>query len=256
MSKMERLDSMSSQDSSSGAFKTVDIFDHYVRKTAHTNDESYSWKLSRSEAEENSSFFDKEGVFHYSWVNTQRDSNYGDPEDCQQELTVEFNYAKRKSHLPIIVPILEGDETCYIMPKAKTFFDYEDKKIPKRVLERRSKYIKVMLTARIRQVGGKTFYFEYARRFDDLILLGIRAGLSNKKIINNLFWFVAEDAGSSLLGDMHKANICIYRNNLATFDMGQICSNKRPIRKVRQTVASEMIDGWYFKYREKNKARL
>lgn len=255
MSKMERLDSMNNYGSSTGAFKSVDIFDHYVRKMAHTNEED-SYKMSRDEAQEYSHFYDDENVFHYSWVETQWGSDYGDPEDCNEELATEFNYAKRKSHLPIIVPILEGDETCYIMPKAKTFFDYDGKIIPKRVLDRRSKYIKVMLTARVRQVGGKSFYFEYSRRFNDLILLGIKAGLSDKKIISNLFWFVAEDAGSGLLRDMHRANICIYRNNLATFDMGQISDYKRPIRKVCKSAAAEMIDGWYFKYREKNKARL
>lgn len=247
MSKMERLDSMNSCGSSTGAFKSVDIFEHYVRKMAHTTDESSSYKLSYSEAK----------VFYYSWVETQWDSEYGDPEDCQSELTSEFNYVKRKSHLPIIVPILDGNEECYIMPKAKTFFHYDNKKIPKRVLERRSKYIKVMLTARIRQVGGKSFYFEFSRRLEDLILLGIKAGLSDKKIISNLFWFVAEDSSSGLLGDMHRANICIYKNNLATFDMGQVRDyHKTPIRKTHKSSAAKLPENYYFVYRTKNKVRL
>lgn len=255
MSKMERLDSMSSYGSSTGAFKSVDIFEHYVRKMAYTNDGD-SYKLSYTEAKENSCFYDDNKVFHYSWVKTQWDSEYGDPEDCNEELTTEFNYVKRKSHLPIVVPILDGDVECYIMPKAKTFFHYDNKKIPKRVLERRSKYIKVMLTARVRQVGGKSFYFEFSRRLEDLILLGIKAGLSDKKIISNLFWFVAEDSGSGLLGDMHRANICIYKNNLATFDMGQIHDYKRPIWKTHKTSAAGLPENYYFMYRTKNKVRL
>lgn len=257
MSKMERLNSMSSQDSSSGAFKTVDIFEHYVRKMAHTTDEGSSYKLSYSDAKENSCFYDDEKVFHYSWVETQWDSEYGDPEDCQSELTTEFNYVKRKSHLPIVVPILDGDEECYIMPKAKTFFHYGDKLIPKRVLDRRTKYIKVMLVARIRQVGGKAFYFEFSWRFNDLILLGIKAGLSDQKIISNLFWFIAEDSSCGLLGDMHRANICIYKNNLATFDMGQVHDyGKTQIRKTHKSSAARLSENYLFMYRTKNKVRL
>lgn len=247
MNKLEELLDNSTSESTSGAFKSVEVFEYYVRKSVRY-EASEGYKMTETEAKNHSWCYDDDDVFHYSWVQTEFD-NYdnADPDECYQELVNEFSYVKRKSHLPIIVPILEGDEECYIMPRAKTFYEIVKKPIPPRVLKRRAKNIKTALVARIRQVGGKYFVPDISYRFNSLIELGISAGLSDDKIVKNLFWFVAEDAGSSLLRDMHKANICIYKGNLATFDAGQTYKNYNysgsSIRKTHQTKVSDVYFG-------------
>lgn len=205
----------------SGAFKSVEIYDHYVRKMAKEED-NYSYKLSYSEAQEHSCYFDSNNEFHFSWVQTEYENGSGPSYgECTWELEKEFNYANRKKHLPIIVPILEGYDDCYVMPRAKTYQDFETDRIPQRVLKRREKEIKISLMARIQKAGGKILYEDVAFRVDSLIKLGIAAKLSNRRIVSNLYWFVVEDVYSNLLSDMHRHNIGIYHGNLVTFDMGQ-----------------------------------
>jgi hypothetical protein len=208
-----------SHDYDSGAFKSVEIFEHFVRKSA-LDSEGERTKLSESEARYNSSFYDENNEFHYSWVGY----HYGESvdNDCYTELEVEFEYVNKKKHLPIIVPIVEGDKECYVMPRAKLFNEFNPYSIADKVLKRRSKEIKISLIGRIQQVGGRATLQDLSYRVDNLIRLGIAAKLSNEKIISNLFWFVAEDASCSLLADMHNANIGIYRRNIVTFDTGQL----------------------------------
>jgi hypothetical protein len=206
--------------SSSGSFKTVEIFEYFVRKTAQ---ESESYKMGYTEAKEDSDFYDENGEFHYSWVQTQYDEDGTSYEECAQEMEREFDYAMRKKHLPIIVPIVEGNSECYIMPRVKTYSEVEGK-LNNRVLKRRHKEITISLLARLRRARAKTIYRQMdGFPIENLIKLGILAKLSNEKIVSNLYWFMAENASNDLLRDMHTGNIGIYRRNLVTFDMGQIC---------------------------------
>lgn len=204
----------------SGAFKNVRIYDNYVLKYAKNNDDN-CYKMSYSEARYNSAYYDSENNFHYSWVETEWGSN-PETSDCEAELSREFEYVSRKKHLPIIVPILSGDETEYVMPRAKTFDDFETDNIPNQVFSRRRKHIQILLMGKIQKTGAKISYEQMSSRFRSFIKLGIAAKMSDEKIASNLFWFFMEDVFHDLLADMHYRNIGVYHGNLVTFDMGQI----------------------------------
>lgn len=215
MSKIGRYSD--SETFSSGAFKSVEIFEHFVRKGVLEDSESES--IDESWVRDQSRYYDTDGNFHQSWVSGSDKSSY---EDCLLELANEFEYVNRKKHLPIIVPIVEGNPECYVMPRAKTYHEITNKKITDKVIARRSKEIKIALLGRLQKIGVKYLYRDLNYRFESLILLGLRADFTNEKIISNLFWFIAEDAGSGILGDMHNGNIGIYHGNIVSFDLGQV----------------------------------
>lgn len=241
---MSKIDRDSLVYSDSGSFKCVEIYDHYVRKMALDGEEDNSYKMSYDTAKEQSCYYDEDNNFHYSWVNTEWENASGPSSDeCYQELEREFEYAQRKKHLPIIVPIVEGNSECYVMPRAKTFNDMKAHSVNEKILKRRRKEITVSLMGRLQRVGGRVTYERMRFRVSNLIALGVAAGFSNEKIVSNLFWFFAENASHGLLRDMHCGNIGIYRRNLVTFDMGQIgdpWDNKTSIRSYYKTDLSSL----------------
>lgn len=215
-----------SVNSSGGAFKKVEIFEHYVRKIAR-EEQFTTYKMSDTRAYENGYFRDKDGKFHPSWNQTEYigDSQYGRQEDCDLEMYHEFTFANRKKHLPFVIPVLEGDENCYVMPRAKVKEDLDVnlyKLSEKPYVKRRLKKIKLTVLNKINRAGINLTMPQFTYRCDNIVEFGIAAGLTDKKIINNLFWFVMEDFYSGIIGDMHFSNLGIYRGNVVAIDMGQI----------------------------------
>ena len=236
-----------SLNTSGGAFKVVEIFEHYVKKMAR-DEEMETYKPTVSYAYNNLGFRDKDGKFHESWIRTEylNNSNYGSQEDCELEMYREFTFANRKKHLPIVTPILEGDEYCYVMPRVKTKDDlgldiYNF--ISKPYVQKRLKKIKLAVVNKLNKIGIKINYRQFKYRTDNIAEFGIAAGLKDEKIINNLFWFVMEDFYSGIIGDMHFSNLGLYRGNIVALDMGQIGIDD--YKNPRKQFSKRSINGRY-----------
>ena len=215
---------------SSGAFKSVLIFDRYVIKQVKDDCDSGSYyKISESDARDNSYYYDEEGNFHYEWATYERDMDDSPSyEESMSELENEFDYINSKKHLSIFVPILDGTAERYIMPKVKTYYDLLDnKKYASRI---NSNKLLAYRSAKIKKIAFNRFrdhriYFskndiKYAR-LRGIIELGIMAGMSDVRIAADVYWFILEDKKTGLLGDMHDGNIGVYRGHIVTFDAGQ-----------------------------------
>lgn len=206
--------------STDGAFKNVDVYDYYVYKYSKEGDEGY--RMSESEARDHSWCYDDDGNFHYSWVYTQLDDDEVSSDESYEELSNEYNYAMAKKHMKIIVPILDGDETAYYMPRVSKMGEdasyYRSTRGRKEHINRIKKAVLVKYNKLAR--GQKTLE-SVSYRVDKMISFGIQVKLSDKRIINNMFWFLVEDHYNGLLTDMHSSNFGLYHGNIAAFDLGR-----------------------------------
>lgn len=227
---LDKLQEHWALDSESGAYKQVDIYENYVVK--RQREEEYS-RASYSEAKDNSDYYDDNGDFHYSWVESECNSVCD--EDSAREMEMEFEYAKRKSHLPIIAPILDGDQYEYVMPRVKTVGEVHrdlNNAIPDKYFEIKEKRIKMSVLRKLNQSRVRITFKELDQRsrLSDMIRLAIDAKLPEKNIIQDIYYFYMENIRYGILQDMHSSNYGIYKKHITAFDFGQRSYRSRTLK--------------------------
>lgn len=252
---LETLQRINSLDSESGAYKQVDIYENYVVK--RQREEEYS-RASYSEAKDNSDYYDDNGDFHYSWVESE--CNSVSDEDSAREMEMEFEYAKRKSHLPIIAPILDGDQYEYVMPRVKTVEEVHrdlNNAIPDKYFEIKEKRIKMSVLRKLNQSRVRITFKELDQRsrLSDMIRLAINAKLPEKNIIQDIYYFYMENIRYGILQDMHSSNYGIYKKHITAFDFGQRSYRSRTlktyIKDIKKSSKQDMQDKLDFLSHEK-----
>lgn len=211
-------------DTASGAFKQVDIYKNYVVKQAKYEDDNY---LSYTDARDMDEFYDEEDVFQENLVDIYNENRSGSDfceEDSYEELFIEYDFMNSHKHIPIFVPIIDGNHNSFTMPRAKTYSEIVGKCVDrdKESYKVRDKRIKIGVVRKLAKCGVKRNVSSLNRDLRNLIDLGIVGGLSDNRIIDDLFYFEFFDNFHSLMNDMHIANIGIYKGHLVTFDVGRI----------------------------------
>lgn len=250
------------KDYSSGAFKTVEIYDTIVVKRPKGYDGDYRERslLSYSEAQNDSRFFDEDGVFQsyllQDYNADQYNSSVGCIDENELEMSNEFGFIKRYERFPIFTPIVWGDETHYAMKKAKTFeevvFSHPKKR---RVLSSQRednkliKYIirKAYTEARSQKLISPQTYSQF--RVKGIVNFGLSSGMPIHHIIRDVKTFLMFDENHNLLGDMHSGNIGIYKGHIVTFDVGRADTNSN-LKKAKRIRSSKPAHKNFFRFEE------
>lgn len=209
----------------SGAFKDVNIYEHAVTKRAQGYGSGYTQTISYEDAKEHSCFYDSENNFDHNLVDEYNDNLSNDrqsTEDGREEMENEYNFMKKFSHLPVLTPIIEGDETEYAMKKAKVFDEFEEIDENSTLYIKKSKEIKIKLIKKLHDINIKVSLssFEHSR-MENFIKIGLMAKLKTDRIANDLFILSRLDSKYGLFRDMHQSNVGVYKNHIVTFDAGQ-----------------------------------
>ena len=213
--------------SSSGAFKTVEIYDNYVIKRARVDEDNCERPLSLNEAKYDLRFLDESGNFvedfYFDYINN---FSYGrscsaDPEDCNNEMEREFNILKTFSRNPLVPKLLGGDESEYKVERinmdqgVQKFGRRFDGKIKSTMKQVEKEVNKKMLVRGLKKQNLDTY------RIEDVVerLLSHNAPISF--IAEDIFQLIVLDKQIGIIGDLHRANFGVKRGRLKIVDLGQ-----------------------------------
>ena len=226
-----------------GAFKEVEVYDTFVIKRAKGSE-----LIDYADAQYQETFYDSDGVFHYSWVDARNDDIESGSEDSNIELSNEYHFMRRYANrFPIFVPIIEGSEFEYSMRRADVYEDVVERGRDEDSKEKLRKHIlkkaKTVAASRGRRVNVRKC------EVDTILDIALAKKMPIHRIIDNLVMFLMFDDSHNLLCDMHSGNVGWYRGRVATFDVGRANTHNRlsskrkqstiPPRKLRQRLKNE-----------------
>ena len=214
-----------------GAFKEVEVYDTFVIKRGKGSE-----LIDYVDAQNQETFYDSEGIFHYSWV----DDRNGDIECCSEdsniELSNEYHFMRRyASRFPIFVPIIEGSEFEYSMRRACVYKDVVDRSVDEDSKEKLRKHIlkkaKTIAASKGRRVNVSK------HDVSKILDIAFAKKMPIKHIVDNLVMFLMFDDSHNLLCDMHSGNVGWYRGRVATFDVGRADTHNRLSSRGKQSTA-------------------